>query len=153
MKIEIPEPILVIGYDKGIWITVKDFIFYVDGKKFIIPKNFVLDFYSIPKWLHWWRPNYNGLGGEAAAIHDFLRRFYKDFNISIKWGDQVFLEAMRYYGLGTAKIKYIAVRLFVWATDDGGEGRPCKKIIKAMNRREDSWVEYRELVISMNKLG
>ena len=152
MKIEIPEPILTRGYCKKLWITVADFYFYIDGQEFVIPKGFVLDFYSIPRFLHWWRGHKNGIGEEAAAIHDFLRRFYKDFNITIKWTDIVFREVMRYYKMSTWRIKYRAVRMFAWATTDGGEGRPCRKVRKAMALRGDSWQDYRELVISMNGL-
>ena len=86
MKIEIPEPVLAVGYAKSVWITVANFEFtitYDDGTvvTYIIPAGFVTDFYSIPRFLHWWRSNNEGWGAEASLIHDFLRRYYKDFDM------------------------------------------------------------------------
>ena len=154
VNVEIPKHANIQGYpnSKRIWVTTSDFVFYIDGVKYVIPADFVNDLYSIPAFLHFWRGNNNGWGKEAAVIHDFMRRFRKLFGWSVKFTDEVFLEAMRLYDLDTANIKYRAVRLFAWATSIGsGCGKPSRKISRAMEINGDCWEEYRKDVMVFNK--
>ena len=152
MKIVIPEPLLIIGYDKNLWITVHSFVFFIDDRMFIIPKGYVFDGYSIPRILHFWRSNNNGIGIEAAVIHDFLYQFYDFFDIGRLYADKAFLKTMKMYGLRTRWLKYPAVRTFGWLLRGKGNGATNRKTRRAMERKGDCWKEYRDLVIEVNEL-
>lgn len=156
MKIHIPEPISAVDYDRRLWISNKEFVFSVEEngikKDFVCPVGFVLDFYTIPRFLHFWISNRPGWGESSSAIHDFLRRFYKDFGVNVKYSDNVFLEAMKTYELRTRYIKYYSVRSFALITDTGGEGRPGRTVRNSMSRNGDCWKSYRDIVIKENNL-
>lgn len=77
----------------------------------VVPRGFVTDFASIPRFL--WRvlpPT--GKYGKAAVIHDFLYR--TEAGATRAQADAVFLEAMSDLGVGFLKryAMYLAVRLF-----------------------------------------
>ncbi len=75
-----------------------------------VPQGFPTDFASIPKLLQWLFSTY-GHYLEATIIHDYL---YAQGSQNRKLHDQIFLEAMRDYGVQEwkAKLFYYAVRLF-----------------------------------------
>lgn len=154
MHVKIPNHAKITGYpnSSSIWITTEDFVFYIDGVKYIIPAGFVFDGYSIPRFIRFWRTNNNGWGIEAALIHDFMYRFHSYFGFSRKFCDEVFLKVMKMYGLKTAKTKYRAVRMFGGMFFGDGNGKPNRKVRRAMERNVDSWKEYRKDVMVFNKL-
>ena len=79
-----------------------------------VPKDFITDFASVPRWLWWLFPPY-GLYGKAAVIHDFLyTELSKSYKITKAQADKIFLEALEVLGVPTWKrnIIYLAVKLF-----------------------------------------
>ena len=61
------------------------------GQIITAPKNFLTDFASVPRFLHWLlRPN--GDYKAAAAIHDWL--YQNKTELTRQQSDQIFLEAM-----------------------------------------------------------
>lgn len=103
-----------------------------DAMPIVVPKNFVTDYASIPRFLWSWLPAW-GPYGPAAIVHDYLysgrleaapdpeepRRLIL---LDRKVADQIFFIAMAQCGVGwfKRKIIYSAVRLFGrWAYKGG----------------------------------
>ena len=84
----------------------------VDGICFVIPKNFVTDFASIPR-LFWRVLPPLGRYAPAAVLHDYL---YLTQRYSRRDSDRFFELAMRDLGVSWTKRKtmWLAVRLFGW---------------------------------------
>jgi hypothetical protein len=140
--IAIPYPVEDDGYAPGLWITTAPFVFAWRGCVYTIPPGFVYDCYSIPRLLWSWRPPRHGWGDEAALIHDWLRRFRLLLGLTVADTDAAFLEAMRYYGIRAARIKYLAVSVAVWSYGRG-DGWPPRDVRKAMAARGHCWEYYR----------
>ena len=143
--IAIPYPVEDDGYAPGLWITNEPFAFAWRDRVYTIPAGFVYDAYSIPRLLWSWRPPRHGIGDEAALIHDWLRRFRLLLGLTVADTDAAFLEAMRYYGLSAARIKYAAVRAAVWSYGSGN-GRPGRDVRRAMRDQGHCWEYYRDRV-------
>ena len=94
------------------WQLLEPFGYRVDGARdsIRVPKGFVTDFASIPRWL-WWLYPPTGRWGRAAVLHDWL---YCKATRPRKACDDVFLEAMRVLGVPWHRryLMFLAVRLF-----------------------------------------
>ena len=66
-----PDPLLVCPANAKSWIVVEDFRYQEDSAFVRVPKGFVTDFASIPRFLWQFLPQW-GLYGWAAVIHDYL---------------------------------------------------------------------------------
>jgi len=56
------------------WEIVKDFHFNIDGKDYIVPKGFVFDGASIPKFLHTWLSPV-GVLLMGGLVHDYAYKY------------------------------------------------------------------------------
>lgn len=70
--VDIPDTIMLPKTQRGrtMWRLQKDFLVVINGKSFIIPRGFIFDYASIPRWL--W-PIYNPTDPVSAApsmLHD-----------------------------------------------------------------------------------
>ena len=94
----------------------------IEWDEFIVPRGFVTDLASIPRFF--WRviPPF-GLHSTPAIIHDYLYRQQPD-GVSRKEADEVFLDAMQVFGVPKWRrnVMYRTVRTF--------GGRPWKKNAK-----------------------
>lgn len=92
--------------------TCKPIKVKIDGKQFIIPKNFKTDLASIPRIL-WpiFAPQYAGFVS-PAILHDYLYRCNN--NITRQFADEVLYSALIIEGVSsfTASKFFLAVRLF-----------------------------------------
>jgi len=81
-----------------------------------VPKGFITDGASIPKYLRNFFPH-GGRKFAPAVVHDVLYRTI-DHKFSREEADDLFLDAMLYNGVNkiTAMIIYKAVRYFGWIT-------------------------------------
>jgi len=110
-------PLIVKHIDGLQWEVIRPFSYHLGskyGKEIInVPKGFITDFASIPKfaWSIIGAPT--GKYGKAAVIHDYL---YHTLQYSRKKSDDIFYEAMGISGVPDAKrrIMYLAVRMFAW---------------------------------------
>jgi len=106
---------LIVKHINGtIWKVVKKLTYITSLFDIIeVPENFITDFASIPRifWTIFGHPA--GEYAPAAVIHDYL--YYTQI-YTRKKSDQIFLEAMKYYGVAAWKriIMYRAVRWFSW---------------------------------------
>ena len=75
---------------------LKDRLAFADGE-FIYkaPKNFITDFASVPRWLHWW-VSPRGKHSRASVLHDYL---YSLKHFSRYKADMIFLKAMKEDGV------------------------------------------------------
>lgn len=84
----------------------------IDGKAYVVPKNFKTDLASIPRFL-WsiFAPQYSGFMA-PAILHDYLYRCNR--NITREFADEVFYSALIVQDVNsfTAAEFYLAVRLF-----------------------------------------
>lgn len=82
------------------WRLYEDFYYEIgaegSGQEILIPKGFVTDFASIPRWLWWIVPPY-GKYNKAAVVHDFL--YKKQSGYSKIVADAIFYEAMESLGV------------------------------------------------------
>lgn len=81
-----------------------------DGVVYRVPKGFITDFASIPKYLHiFFSPI--GLYGKAAVLHDYL---YSSKVVTKEKADRLFREAMFVLKVPRWKMEtfYIAVKYF-----------------------------------------
>ena len=112
--------------DGKYWRLEKEFEYRIgslDSNQFVIvPKGFITDFASIPKFL-WFLPCWAKFN-KAPILHDYLyrtRRIMGD-KITRKRADDIFLEAMlvewryRRSRHSVAWIEYLAVRILGWQT-------------------------------------
>lgn len=84
----------------------------IDGKKYVVPKNFKTNLASIPRLL--WpflAPQYSGFIA-PAILHDFL--YHCHSNMDRKFADEVLYSALLIEGVSkpTATKFYLAVRIF-----------------------------------------
>lgn len=91
----------------------EDFVVWVDGYDYRVPKGYVTDKASIPSWLHWmFSPNYEP-SLCASILHDYCySHLYKSMP---KWrADEMFRSVMLNQGASplVAQIFYRAVRAF-----------------------------------------
>lgn len=113
------------------WDLLDEFTFYTDqlpeeGKLWIkVPKAFKSDGATIPRWL-WSLLPPMGQYGQAAVLHDYLRKTYTAYldeaygepinavELTTKQTDLIFLEAMGVLGVGTFKkyLMYGVVRVY-----------------------------------------
>lgn len=135
-ELPILQPIRIPTKDKGFfgaiwmwimirrnWTIVKDFKFELNGNKYVIPKNFVFDGASIPKYFSIWLSP-TGVLLMGAIIHDYLYRYAKLLkadkksteNISLKKADEIFrdinIEINGFYVLNY--IAYFGLRIGGW---------------------------------------
>lgn len=75
-----------------------------------VPKGFVTDFSSVPKWF-WPLENPLGPSAKAAVLHDYL---YVSAIRNKDYADKVFLEALKVLGVPMLKrrVLYYAVKVF-----------------------------------------
>ncbi len=98
------------------WKLVKSFNYHFGSQhsRFIIkvPKEFITDFASVPRFLWGWIP-YWGKWGKASVIHDYL---YHTHQVERSIADAIFYEAMLVEGTNSkvARLMYYAVRLGGW---------------------------------------
>lgn len=137
-----------------LWKTDRDFMFEWRGTYYVIPYDFVLDMFSTPFFLWWYMPPEQDGYNEAALIHDFLRRFRKLFDLSVADTDAAFRDALIKTKMPKFKRvrKYRWVRIFALFTAGKGNGKPGRKVRKAMAAKGLDWNEYRERVIEANGL-
>ena len=99
------------------WELQRSFSYHVDSRystvKVTVPRYFITDFASIPKFL-WWLP-YWAKFNKAAVLHDYL--YTTRFRPTRREADRIFYEAMlisfQSFPLGKliARLEYTAVRL------------------------------------------
>ncbi len=116
----------------------------------MMPEGFVLDYRSSPGWSWSVLPPRRGLGDETWAIHDFLRRFYKWFGLTVRETDIAMWDFMEYFDLKKKRTQYLAVRMLAPFTENGGEGVPCRFVRRAMDAHADCWQVYCKLVKNQN---
>ena len=140
-------------YCLGLWVLTDDFCFAWKGRFFRIPMGFVLDFYSMPRWLRWWRAPNRGLGNQPAGIHDATLRFREWLNLTQSECHEMFYDAMllchelgyRGFGRKTTNLKWLGVTLGGWiGMTSAGDGRPPRDVRRAMRRAGDDWEAYYE---------
>lgn len=96
-KFRVPLDIRDLGIINGkqYWQLLEDFYYEIgaEGSGYVIrvPKGFVTDFASIPKWFWWIFPPY-GRYNKAAVVHDYL--YKKESGFSKIVADAIFYEAM-----------------------------------------------------------
>lgn len=91
---------------------LKPMEFYADGARHTIPKGFVCDGASIPRFFwRWFGHPLEGNIIHGAIVHDFC---YRTACVTRKDADALFLSLMREYGVPVTKRVFIwlAVRLF-----------------------------------------
>ena len=99
------------------WQLVEEFFFYFDKEDdstgITVPKNFVTDFASVPKFL-WSILPPTGRYTKAAVLHDYLYPKECKVDLTRKECDKIFLSAMKILGVKkyTRLVFYRAVRLF-----------------------------------------
>lgn len=127
----------------GLFILNTDFIYewkhQGENYKIVIPKGFITDIASVPRWFWIFGFTPDGLHRAAALAHDFLYRYNKpsspkarkylfkmdsfglwqdisDYPWSRKQCDRLFCRIMKDYGTGSKKrwLMFKAVRLFGW---------------------------------------
>lgn len=94
-------------------LLLEDFKYQVGKLLITVPKGFVTDFASIPKFLRFIIPH-RGKYDEAAVVHDFLYSEYNTTGINRKLADKIFNFIMKECGVSCAKRKalYLGVRKF-----------------------------------------
>lgn len=104
---------------KYLWET-EDCLVYVSDivTAIVIPKGFIFDKNSVPKYLRWIFPVSGRRSDYAAAVHDWL---YSTELYPREVCDAIYLEIMQLSGVSAfrARSKYLAVKLFggkVWDT-------------------------------------
>ena len=107
-----PYPLIVEFVDGKIWKLVEDFQYIRDcGEVITVPKGFLFDFASIPRFCWGWIGSPTGEYGPAALIHDFL---CLSPDCPIRKTDRIFLECMTILEVPRWKrlIMFFAVRAF-----------------------------------------
>ncbi len=123
------------------WELLEEFIYDLGYKgsdfNIRVPKGFITDFASVPKFL-WWLISNWGKHGKAAVLHDWLYKIHmtqfrptrpgylgEPRAITREWADAVLLEAMEVLGVTPWKMNliYRAVRIFggfAWRGHESG---------------------------------
>lgn len=99
------------------FITKSEFFWIIDYKnketseKIIVPKNFITDFGSIPRFLWWF---FDKTRFVSYILHDFLysKKYY--WNLNRKESDKILKEALKVEWMGFFKrnLVYFGVRIF-----------------------------------------
>ncbi len=100
-------------YIDGGWYEMTEELVVADGNNlYIVPKEFLTDFASTPRWLHFLFPP-RGPWSKASVLHDFL---YWGKQVSRFKADWLFFKAMRatHVSLITSLLFFIGVRLIGW---------------------------------------
>jgi hypothetical protein len=107
------------------WVLYLPFTYHMGSKRsnryISVPKDFLMDFASLPKLLLWLLP-YWAKFNKASVLHDYLYRVKQIMGkpVTRKEADDIWLEAMliefREYNLGklVAYLEYYSVRWFAW---------------------------------------
>jgi len=92
----------------------QDLYFQIDGDVYSVPKGFVTDLASIPKFLWWYKAPNRFEHIAPAVVHDYFYRCTD--GDSRKFADDVFYDMLVEQGAGkaTAYKFWLAVRLFGW---------------------------------------
>jgi len=106
------KPLIAKHLDGRLWELTEGFEYYTDNTAIQVPKGFICDFASIPRFAWSIIDHPTGPAGKAAVIHDYLYRVGKPFNR--KQSDQIFLEGMEVLKIPEWKrnIMYRFVRIF-----------------------------------------
>jgi hypothetical protein len=111
------------NYEGDLWRLAEEFTYFTGegeglGDKITVPVNFITDYLSIPRFLHFLIPH-DGGGKKAAVIHDWLYSQAGEVQeicrkYSRKACDEIFREALLASGVepDTANLFYFAVRRF-----------------------------------------
>lgn len=129
------DPIIVspVEGSSNEWTLIASIRYKTSFGQWRVPKDFVTDFASIPKFL-WSLYPPHGQYTRAAIIHDYL---YQDRLVARKIADQVFKEQMKIDGVNwfTRNVFYIAVRTFGGAVySDTGEGKERRQRLKRLRK-------------------
>ena len=103
------------------WVLLEPFTYHVGSYPseihYTVPKGFITDFASSPKFVWWLVPPW-GKYGKASVVHDYLIRAKPAYPVSLtrKYVDDIFLEAMLVLKVPRwkAQLIYYAVRLGSW---------------------------------------
>jgi hypothetical protein len=100
------------------WMLLKNIKIVANNKLFIIPKNFVTDFASVPKFLKPLFPN-KFLYNQIAVLHDYLYSKYSDeLNITREESDIILKEGLKmidnnsFKSILISNIFYYTVKIF-----------------------------------------
>lgn len=109
------KPLLVSPVNNKEWVLLEEFDYHV-GKYpsdvvITVPRGFVTNFASVPRFLWSWLPPW-GKYGKATIIHDWLYRHIPEKRFTKKEADEIFYEAMLVLKVNkfTAKIMKFGVR-------------------------------------------
>lgn len=96
--------------DEGLWIVARTFSYRGHTARFTVPRGFVTDFASVPRFLWWLFPPY-GKHTRAAVVHDWL---YSSHVTSRADADGLFRRMMKELGVSACRrwLMFFAVRLF-----------------------------------------
>lgn len=116
-----------------LWRITRDFVWVYGGRPFRAPEGFVLDFYSIPWFLRWFRQQNQGTHNAPALIHDYLVRNRKLLDLSLMDCHRQFRAAMRAVGVNPVvrAVKYAAVVAFNWTVAGPGDGTAPRGVQEA----------------------
>ena len=96
------------------WKLIKDWEILVKGHKLIIPKGFITDFATVPRWLWLIFPPATGKYRKATIVHDWMYvTAYKTKQIA----DKLFL-----YILESSKVRFTKRYLMYYAVKLFGRG-------------------------------
>lgn len=133
---KLADPIIVTpveGSDRE-WTLIASIRYKTSFGQWRVPRGFVTDFASIPKFI-WSLYPPHGQYTRAAIIHDYL---YQDQLVARKIADQVFKEQMQNDGVSwfTRNVFYLAVRTFGGPIyEDTGEGKKRRQRLKKMRKQ------------------
>jgi len=100
---------------QGPYYSLQEPLIYCAGKGVVIniPRGFVTDLSSVPRFIQWLIPK-RGRYDDAAVIHDWL---YSQPHTARLTADALFLDAMQTLGVSRWRrsLMFIAVRLFGWS--------------------------------------
>lgn len=104
-------------------VVTRGFEYYIGNKEdntyIYIPKGYLTDGATAPKWVRRWIPAWGNYGG-AAIVHDYLCEYLEMRSqgelicITRAKGDYIFYEAMKVLGVPFVKrsLMYLAVRVY-----------------------------------------
>lgn len=96
-----------------VYVLVKEYTFYLDGKAYTIPAGFESDGMSCPKWAwHFFSPAKDIRTLECSIIHDWL---YASGAVSRWQADAWYRQALERLGYSiSAGMAFVALRCFGW---------------------------------------
>jgi len=134
-------------FAENLWEYIAPFQFIYKGVAHAIPQHFITDFYSVPRFLRWLWPNNQGVYNESSGIHDWFVRNRKLLGMSLTECHRAFNAAMSYQGVPDARrrMKFAAVYLFNGLCAGKGDGSLPDHIVKAVERRRRTGINYRSM--------